>query len=84
MIFTQAVVSYRPQYMVNVLKFCSPKWLTKWHMQTVQTQIRLLLKELSDQGLHFPLGILRNNSIKSKNLAKKVWNKVFEILGHLP
>ena len=26
--------------------------LTKWHMQTVQTQIRLLLKEQSDQGLH--------------------------------
>ena len=30
-----------------------------------------------------PLSILRNNCIKSKFLANKVWNKVFEILGHL-
>ena len=37
---------------VNVLKFCTPKCMTKWHMQTVQTQIRLLLKKQSDQGLH--------------------------------
>ena len=28
------------QGMVNVLNFCTPKSLTKWHMQTVQTQIR--------------------------------------------
>ena len=35
----------------------------KWHMQTMQTQIRLLLKEQSDKGLLFatPLSILRNN-----------------------
>ena len=26
-------------------------FLTKWHMQTVQAQIRLLLQEQSDQGL---------------------------------
>ena len=37
---------------VNVLKFRTPKCLMKWHMPTVQTQIRLLLKEQSDQGLH--------------------------------
>ena len=37
--------------MVNVLKFCTAKFLTKWHMQTVQTQIRLLLQEQSYQGL---------------------------------
>ena len=30
-----------------------------------------------------PLSILRNNCIKS-NSGKKLWNKVFEILGHLP
>ena len=30
------------------------------------------------------LGILRNNCIKIKIWAIKVWNKVFEILGHLP
>ena len=28
------------------------KLLTKWHMQIVQTLIRLLLKEQSDQDLH--------------------------------
>ena len=39
--------------MVNVLKFCTPKLPIKWHMQIVQTQIRLLLKEQSDQGLHY-------------------------------
>ena len=37
---------------VNILKIRTPKFLTKWHMQTVQTQIRLLLKEQSDQGLY--------------------------------
>ena len=31
----------------NVLKFHTPKFLTKWHMQTVQTQ------EQSNQGPHF-------------------------------
>ena len=34
--------------MVNALKFQTPKCLTKWHMQTGQTQIRLLQKEQSD------------------------------------
>ena len=38
-------------YVVNVLKFCTLKFPTKWYVQTVQTQIRLLLKEQSDQGL---------------------------------
>ena len=36
---------------VNVLKFHT-KCLAKWHIQTVQTQIRLLHQEQSDQGLH--------------------------------
>ena len=67
---------------VNVLNFCKSKWPLKWHMQTVQTQIRLQ----SDQGLHsaFLLSILRNSFIKSEILAKMVRNKVFKILGHLP
>ena len=39
-------------FTINVLKFRTQKLLTKWHMQTMQTQIRLLLKEQSDQGLH--------------------------------
>ena len=30
-----------------------------------------------------PISILRKNRIKSKIYAKKVWNKVFEVLGHL-
>ena len=41
----------------------------KWHMQTVQTQIRLLLKEQPDQGLHVCHStkyFLRNNCAKSK------------------
>ena len=25
---------------LNVLNFCTPKFLTKWYMQTMQTQIR--------------------------------------------
>ena len=37
---------------VNVLKFRTAMFQTRWHVQTVQTQIRLLLKEQSDQGLH--------------------------------
>ena len=32
--------------MLNVLKFRTSKCLTKWHMQTVQIQIRLLLSSL--------------------------------------
>ena len=37
---------------VNLLNFLTSLFLAKWHMQTVQTQIRLLLKEQSDLGLH--------------------------------
>ena len=47
---------------------------TKWHVQTVQTRIRLLQKEQSYKSLHgftFLLDILRNNCIKSKIKAKK-------------
>ena len=52
-----------------------------WHMQTVQTQIRLLPREQSDQGLHY-LTFLPSILWK-QNLGEKVWYKVFEILGHL-
>ena len=43
------------------------------------------LKEQSGQSTLFaiPLCILRKN-YKTQNLGKKVRNKVFEILGHLP
>ena len=48
-------------------KFRIPKFLTKWHMQIVQTQIRLLLQEQSDQGLH---GLISTKYFK-KHLCKK-------------
>ena len=38
---------------INVLKFSTQKYLTKWHMQILQTLIRLLLKEQFDQAVHF-------------------------------
>ena len=67
--------------MVNVLKFHTPKCLTKWYMQTVQTQIRLLLKEQSDQGLHcLSFQYFKKEQHKKQNVGQKVWNKVFEIL----
>ena len=54
---------------VNILKFHRLKFLIKWHMQTVQTQIRQqLLEEQSEQGLHnlqFHFSILRNNKKQS-------------------
>ena len=37
---------------VNVLKFLPPKFLIKWHLQTVQSQI---LQEQSDQDLQFAI-----------------------------
>ena len=38
---------------VDVPKLCTSTCLIKWHMRIVQTQIRLLLKEQSDQDLHY-------------------------------
>ena len=46
------LITLLPRATVNILQFCTPKFLIVWHMQTVQTQIRLLLREQSDQGLH--------------------------------
>ena len=49
-----------------------------------QTQMRLPLKEQSDQGLHCHSTMFFNKWLhKKQNLGEKVWNKVFEILGHL-
>ena len=64
---------------VNVLEFRTLKCLTKWHMQTDQTA--------PDPGLKvfaIPLGILGNKCIKSKMWSRMLWNKLFEIVGHLP
>ena len=41
-----------PTCIVNLLKFSNISYLPKRPRQTVQTQIRLLLKKQSDQGLH--------------------------------
>ena len=62
---------------VNILKFCTPKFIINWHMQTMQTQIRLLLKEHSDQDQHstlfaISLSTLGINYFKSKILVPKV------------
>ena len=56
----------------------------------MQTLIRLLLQ--APEGavwsgstlFAIPPSFLRNNCIKSKLAARKEWNKVFKILGHLP
>ena len=49
-------------------KFCLPKFLTKWYIQTVQTQIRLLLIRVGI--VYHSNKFLRNNCIKSKIQAK--------------
>ena len=50
--------------MVNVLKFCTPKCLTKWHMQTVQEQ--------SDLGLLcHSTKCYKKELHKKQNLGKK-------------
>ena len=69
--------------MVNVLNFKTPKFLTKWHMQTVYTPIRLLLQEHSDQGLHC-LPFWETIEEKANLEPKNVWHKVFRILKHSP
>ena len=58
----------------SVLKFHPPLFLAKWCMQKVQIQIRLLLKELSDLGLHclpFHRIFCETNALKIKFLQKK-------------
>ena len=68
-------------------RFHTPKFLMKWHMQTVKTQIRPFLKEQSDQGLHclpFYKVFLKQLHEKQTFGQNKVWNKVLEIIGHFP
>ena len=57
--------------MVNVLKFCTPKFLTNSAVPDQTAPSRVYT------ACHFPLGILRN-------LHEKQWNKLFKILEHLP
>ena len=54
-------------------------------MQTVQTQIRLLLKEQSDQGLHcLPFHLAFKEQLHEKHNLGQNKCGMFEILGHLP
>ena len=66
---------------LNVLKICTPKFLTK-------CRPRSNLKELSDQVLHhlpFQYYYFKKQLHKKQNLGKKKkWNKVYKILVHLP
>ena len=62
---------------VNVLKFLTPKFLTKWLMQTVQTQIRMLL--IVYTVCHSIKG-LKKQLHKKHNLDRKSIEKVFQIL----
>ena len=71
---------------VNIQKLRTQKFLTKWPMQTVQTQIRLLLQDQSKQGPHclpFRFVFLKNDYIKTHFRPNHMWNKMFET-GHLP
>ena len=70
------------QCIINFLKFYKPKIQIKRHMQSIRTQIRLLLKKQSDQGLQcFQFHHVCYESLhKKQNLA---WNKMFKIFGHL-
>ena len=66
--FFLCVITYR-----KCPKILYTKVLTKLHMQIVQTQIRLLLEEQSDQGLHhlpFHYVVLRSNN-KKQNLGQR-------------
>ena len=62
---------------VNVLIFCTPTFLAKWHMQTVQTLIRLPQRSnlIRVYSVCILPSILRNNCIfikeKKKSLNKK-------------
>ena len=57
-----AAFAGQSESMVNVLKVCTPKFLIKWHMQTLQTQIRV---SSVSTLFAFPLCILRNNYTKN-------------------
>ena len=55
-------------YTVNVLKFRTLKFLSKWHKQTVQTQIRLFLKEMGSSS-HWGLIIVPGQEANRDNLG---------------
>ena len=70
---------------VNVLKFQTPKFLTKLHnANSIDPDQTAPEGAVWSGSTLFAIlfNILRNICIKSKLLNKLVWNKVFEILGH--
>ena len=74
---------------VNVLKFCTLTCLTKSHMQTVQTQIRLLLRSslirvytVCYSTKYFKKKLHQKQNSGKKKKKKKLTN-VFKFLGHL-
>ena len=59
---------------VNVLKFCAPKFLIKWPKQTVQNQIRLLLKGQSQirvYAVYHSTKCIKKQLHKKQNLGKE-------------
>ena len=75
-------------FMVNVLNFHIPKFMNKMAYMYANSanpdQTALEGAVWSGSTLFaISLSILRNKCIKSKSLAKKVQDEVFEILGHL-
>ena len=71
--------SHKLTSMINVRKFLTPKFLTKWHMQTVQSQTSSLIRVYT--VCHYTK-YFKKLMHKKPNFDKKVWNKVFKILGH--
>ena len=70
------------EWMVNALKFHTPKCQTILSMQTVQAQIRLSSLIRVYTVCHSSK-YSKKQLYKKQNLNQKVWNKVLEILGHL-
>ena len=66
---TVNVFQLRPT--VNVLKFCTPKCLTKWHIQTVQTQIRVYTV------CHFTKYLKKSCILSKIYTQKNEWIKTF-------
>ena len=63
--------------MVNVLKFCTPKFLTKWQCRPRSSLIRVYTICDSSSSKYF-----KKQLHKKQNLGKKIWKKVFKISGH--
>ena len=63
---------------MNVLKFCTPKFLTKWHMQNSADPDKTA-PEIRSTLFAIPQCILRNKYIKIKIQAKKCGEQTVKI-----